>query len=143
MSKLLKSRGKAVFHFGGPFFSYEVQLDGLLDSKTVDERITRLAEVRRDLEAAVDAVTSLQQEAHTRKTEVEKLQDTVTQLQEDKQSAEKLLALPQESVARVIGKASSKGRVRGLIEGIVIGLVTGIISSAIVRYFTSGVPSVT
>ena len=143
MSKLSKSLGKARLRLSLPFLSYEVPLDGLLNSTSVDERITRLAEVRRDLEAAVDAVTSLQQEAHTRKAEVEKLQGTVSQLREDKQSAQKLLAIPQESVARLIESASSKGRLRGLIEGLVIGLVTGIISSVIVWYFTSAVPSVT
>ncbi|MGD8451500.1 MAG: hypothetical protein PVJ57_06750 [Phycisphaerae bacterium] len=137
MSKLSELLGKGRVRVSLPLFTYEIPLDQFTDSKSVDERIARLAAVRRDLEAAADAVTSLQREANVRKTEVEELRGTLVRLHEDKESAEKLLAVSTESIARILKSASSKGRIRGLAEGVVIGLATGVASSAIVWYFTS------
>lgn len=114
----------------------EVVLDELGDSSTVDERIARLGQVKRDLEAAINAVSSLQAEATDRKTEADQLQAVISRLQEDKNTAESLLRVPEESLVRLVGRAGSKGRIRGLIEGGVIGFVSGVLSSLFVWYVT-------
>ncbi|MBI4317546.1 MAG: hypothetical protein HY675_03570 [Chloroflexi bacterium] len=119
-----------------PFISYEVALDDLATSDTVDARIARLGEIKRDLEAAIAAVHGLQEEARDRKTEADQLQALIAKLQEDKSAAESLLKLPEESFIRLVGRATSKGRVRGLIEGAIIGFATGALSSFLVWYFT-------
>jgi tetrahydromethanopterin S-methyltransferase subunit A len=137
MSKLARSLGKARVRISLPFLSYEWQINDVLDSKDVDERIARLGEIKRELEGAIDAVTSLQKEANTRKQEVDNLSVAIDCLQQDKQAAEQILKIPKESVARIISEANSKGRIRGIIEGVILGLITGIISSALVWYFTS------
>jgi len=56
-----------------PSISYEVALDDLLASETVDTRIAKLSEIKRDLEAAIGAVHGLQEEAQERKVEADHL----------------------------------------------------------------------
>lgn len=121
---------------GVNLFGVQVNLDELLRSQDVDDRIAKLSEIKRDLEAAVAAVSSLQAEATTKKTEVETLRSAAKQAAEDKETAEKLLTVPEESLARVIAKANSRGRIRGVVEGILIGLLTGVGSSFLVWYLT-------
>jgi hypothetical protein len=121
---------------GVNLFGVQVNLDELLRSQDVDERIAKLSEIKRDLEAAVFAVSSLQAEAETKKTEVETLRSAAKQAVEDEQTAEKLLTVPEESLARVIAKANARGRSRGVVEGILIGLLTGAGSSFLVWYLT-------
>src|SRR3990170_1913120 len=86
-----------------PFISYEVALDDLATSDTVDARIARLGEIKRDLEAAIAAVQGLQEEARERKTEADQLQALIAKLQEDKSAAESLLKVPEESFIRLVG----------------------------------------
>ncbi|MHB8894144.1 MAG: hypothetical protein ACYC99_03070 [Candidatus Geothermincolia bacterium] len=119
-----------------PFVNYEVVLDDLLDSKDVDCRITRLAQIKTDLEESISAVSQLQQEALQSKAEADVLRETVSQLQQDKHTAEELLKVPEESFARVLTKASARGRARGIAEGVVIGFVSGVLSSLFVWYLT-------
>jgi len=136
MGKLGKYLKKTRIRVSIPFFSYEVVLDDLVDSKDVDSRITRLTQIKTDLEETISAVTQLQNEAFKSKSEADTLRETVNRLQEDKNTAEQLLRVPEESFARVFAKASSKGRSRGLIEGTLIGFVTGALSSFVVWYLT-------
>ena len=133
ISKLLR---QARFRVSLPFFSYEVTLDDVLDSKNVDERIKRLSTIRTDLEETVHAVTQLQAEALQNKKEAEDLRATVEQLKQDKSTTEAMLKLPEDSIARVLARASSRGRIRGIIEGIIIGLITGGLSSYFIWYVT-------
>jgi hypothetical protein len=115
-------------------------LDGLFrwlqPSPSIDERIAKLAQVQSDLEAAIEAVKGLRQNADESKREAEKLQAVVGQLEQDKKAAEELVKLPEEAVARLIYRANAKGRGRGLVEGICIGLVTGFLSSLLAWYLT-------
>jgi hypothetical protein len=134
---LKKHLSKARFRINLPFISYEVPIDELLNSKNIDERITRLGEIKRDLQGAIEAVDGLQAEALERKSEVEHLQHTVQQLEEDKNTAETLLKMPEESFARLLVRAGSRGRIRGIVEGLVIGLLTGALSSFLVWYLTT------
>lgn len=136
MKKLSKAVSKGHLRFSLPFMTYEVSLDDLLNSKSVDERIARLEEIKGDLHGAIDAVESLRTDAIERKNEVEELQKTIQDLQEDKSTTEALLKVPQESFSRVLNQATSKGRVRGIIEGSIIGFVTGTLSSFLVWYLT-------
>ncbi len=108
----------------------------LEDKKTIDERISRLGEIKEDLEGAIKAVDDLQSEALKRKSELSNLQESVQKLEEDKDTVESLLKIPEESFSRILNKATSKGRIRGIIEGSIIGFVTGTLSSFIVWYFT-------
>ena len=137
MTEIIKAlKHSARFRVSLPFFSYEVNLNDLVDSSSVDERITKLGEIKRDLEAAAVAVDSLQSEAEARKIEASRLHETVERLNEERTTAEALLKLPEESFTRLLSKASSKGRGRGLFEGAVVGFITGVISSFVVWYFT-------
>ncbi len=135
MAKLTESL-KRVRITGVNIFGVQVNLDELLRSSDVDERIERLSEVKRDLEAAVEAVSVLQAEAVSKKAEVETLRSAAKQAAEDRETAEKLLTVPEESLARVIAKANSRGRVRGILEGALVGFLTGAGSSYLVWYFT-------
>ena len=142
MSKLKTILGQGRIRFSLPllpfFSSYEVVLNDVLDSQSVDERIAKLDSVKEDLESAIKAVTKLQADAQTHKQEATELERAVKQLEADKDAAEKLLKIPQESVLRLVGRATLRGRVRGWIEGAVIGLITGCVSSYLVWSFTAG-----
>lgn len=105
-------------------------------SPSVDERIAKLAAIQSDLEAAIEAVKSLQRSATESKAEAEELQRTVAKLQQDKRTAESLIKVPEESFARLMHNANAKARGRGLIEGLGVGLVTGFLSSLLVWYVT-------
>ena len=126
-----------------PFFSYEVTLDDVLTNKDVDERIKKLGQIKPDLQDSVGAVEQLQAEALHNKTEADKLRETVEQLKQDKATTESMLKIPEDSLARVVARAGSKGRIRGLLEGILIGLVTGAVPSYFVWYITTPKPKST
>ena len=137
MSKLINTlkRG-ARLRISLPFFSYEVNLDDLVDPTNVDKRISKLSEIKQDLEAAVLAVDSLRREAEDRKTEAIHLSRMVEQLNEERTTAEALLKIPEDSLTRLLTKASSRGRWRGILEGALVGFITGVLSSFVVWYFT-------
>jgi predicted phage gp36 major capsid-like protein len=122
--------------FSIPFFRYEMDLGQALDPKTVDERIARLDQIRADLIGAIDAVTELQKEAQDNKKEAKQLREAVDRLEQDKVTAETMLKVPEDSFARMLGRANSKARVRGLVEGSLIGFTTGALSSWLVWYLT-------
>lgn len=119
-----------------PFLRYELDLTQALDPATVDERITRLDQIKADLTAAVEAVAELQREAHDNKKEAESLRASVKQLEQDKVTAETLLQVPEESFSRMLARANAKARVRGILEGSFIGFMTGALSSLLVWYVT-------
>lgn len=104
---------------------------------TVDERISKLADIQADLEAAIEAVKVLQKSATESKAEADALQATIVRLQADKRVAEELTKVPQEAFARLLHTATAKGRGRGLLEGVGIGLTTGFVSSLLVWYLTT------
>lgn len=133
---IAKHLRKARFRVALPFFSYEVTLDDLIDSKNVDDRINRLSQIKGDLEDTIGAVEQLQAEALQHKAEADSLKETVEKLQQDKSTAEAMLKLPEESFSRVLTRANSKGRIRGLVEGLIIGLITGVLSSLLVWHIT-------
>lgn len=114
--------------------------DGLLKllrrSPDTDERITKLAAIQTDLEAAIEAVKDLQKSATASQTQANELQEAVERLKEDKKAAEDLVRVPEEAFARMLGRASAKGRGRGLLEGIAIGLFTGFASSLLAWWVT-------
>ncbi|GGA34163.1 hypothetical protein [Okeania sp. KiyG1] len=122
-----------------PFISYEIPLNEVIDPQTIDTRITRLSDIKKELESAIFAVEQLQSEAQENKEEVSRLQERIRELEEDKSTAETVLKVPQESFARLIENASSKGRVRGWIEGLILGLLSGVISSLTVWVFTENI----
>ncbi|MEM7064209.1 MAG: hypothetical protein AAF572_13725 [Cyanobacteria bacterium P01_B01_bin.77] len=123
-----------------PFISYEIPLNEVvISSQTIDTRIARLSEIKNELESAIEAVESLQNEAQQNKEEVGKLQERIQELEEDKSTAENLLQLPQDSVIRLIDRATSKGKNKGRIEGLLIGIITGVISSLVVWVLTEKV----
>ncbi len=136
MSKLRQTLKSARLRVALPFLSYEVKLDELLSSASADERIAKLGSIKEDLEAAVVAVEGLKQEAEARKMEADDLKDTVQKLEDEKNTVETLLKLPEESFTRVLTRASAKGRVRGLFEGILVGFATGVMSSLLIWYIT-------
>lgn len=119
-----------------PFLSYEFSPADLVNSESIDARIARLGEIKSDLEAASSAVQSLQDEAYARKAEADKLKAQIAELEEDKNAAESILKVPEDTFARLLGRATAKGRVRGIIEGVLIGLTTGATSSALIWYLT-------
>jgi ABC-type transporter Mla subunit MlaD len=138
LKKLAELLKKSHFRISLPGLGFEIPFAELTDTSTVDERVARLDQVKRDLEAAIKAVSSLQAEAADRKAEANQLQETVSRLHQDKNTAESLLSVPEESFVRLLGRASSKARFRGLLEGALIGFVTGVLSSLVVWYFTKG-----
>lgn len=119
-----------------PFLRYEMDLAEALNPKTVDERIARLDQIRNELTGAIEAVAELQREAQQNKEEAESLRESVKQLEQDKNTVETLLRVPEESFARMLARANTRARFRGWVEGSVIGLVTGIASSSFVWYLT-------
>jgi peptidoglycan hydrolase CwlO-like protein len=104
---------------------------------TIDERLEKLSKIQEDLGEAMQAVSELQNSAMTAKKEADSLEQEVGRLREDKAAAEELIKVPEEAFARMLSRASAKGRGRGLLEGIIVGLLTGGVSSWIVWYFTS------
>ncbi|MBK6659275.1 MAG: hypothetical protein IPG43_14495 [Proteobacteria bacterium] len=119
-----------------PFLRYELDLTQALDPATVDERIARLDQIRKELEAAAEAVGELRREAFDNKQEAESLRQSLKQLEQDKVTAETLLQVPEESFSRMLARANSKARIRGIVEGLFIGLSTGGMSSLAVWYVT-------
>jgi hypothetical protein len=107
------------------------------NTKTIDERLARLGAIKHDLESAIEAVETLQEDASKRKAEVQYLQQTLLKLNEDKVTAEALLKIPEESFSRILARAAARSRVIGLIQGIIIGLCTGILSSLFVWWLTT------
>lgn len=114
----------------------QVNLEDVLTGTDVDERIRRLSGIKRDLEAAVQAVNGLESEAVSRKAELEALRSAASQAAKDKQAIETALAVPEAALARVMSRATAKGRLRGVIEGLIIGFLTGAASSYVVWFFT-------
>lgn len=133
LTKLLNRVGIETLKISMPLVGVGIEFE---ESKTIDERISRLAEIKGDLEGAIKAVDELQQEALEKKTEVEKLQESVQKLEKDKDAVESLLKIPEDSFSRILDRATSKSRKRGIIEGIIIGFVTGTLSSFLVWYIT-------
>ncbi|HDO1310024.1 hypothetical protein ACE1B4_02190 [Aeromonas veronii] len=104
---------------------------------TVDERLQKLTKIQEDLGEVLLAVSELQRSALTSKQEAADLELEVSQLREDRAVAEELIKVPEEAFARMLSRASAKGRGRGLFEGITVGLFTGIVSSYLVWYLTT------
>lgn len=138
MRKFARKLSKARFRLSLPFISYEVGIDELFRSQSIDHRIAKLGEIKRDLLGAIEAVETLQTEAHERKGEVAQLQESVKRLRDDKDTAETILRMPEESFARLISRASARGRIRGVVEGLIIGFMTGGLSSLLIWYLTKG-----
>ena len=134
LKDLLTKNAKIRISF--PFFSYEITPDELLNSKSVDERISKLEKVRADLLDAVNAVESLQEEAQQSKSEVSNLNEELEKLREDKETTENLLKVPEESFARVLDKASSKAQWRGLFIGFFLGILASLAATAIWEFTT-------
>ena len=141
MTKFKHFLSNARFRINLPFISYEFSIDDLVNSENIDERISKLESVKKDLYEAISAVNELQSDAQKNKDEVESLKFTVERLQEDKNTAEKLLKVPQDSFVRLFERASSKGRLRGWIEGLIIGFISGVLSSILVWYITNKIES--
>ena len=120
-----------------PFFRYELDLTQALDPTSVDERISRLDQIRNDLNGAIEAVIELQAEAQENKKEADNLRDAVQRLEQDKETVETLLKIPEESFSRMLTRANSKARIRGIIEGTLIGFTTGALSSWFIWYLTT------
>lgn len=116
-------------------------LDGVVrllkPEPTIDERLEKLSKIQEDLGDAMQAVSELQKSALTAKKEAGALEQEVMRLREDKAAAEELIKVPEDAFARMLSRASAKGRGRGLLEGIIGGLLTGGASSWVVWYFTS------
>lgn len=104
--------------------------------RSVDERIARLDQIKSDLTAAVAAVHELQIEAQANKKQAEALKNVVSQLEQDKATAETMLRVPEDSFSRMLERANSKARLRGLIEGLIGGFTTGALSSLLIWYLT-------
>ena len=136
INKFTKHLKKTRLRLSLPFLSYELALDDILNSKDVDERIKRLSTIKNDLADTVIAVEQLQADALKSKHEADNLKKVVKHLEQDKSTAEEILKVPEESFARLVSKASSKGRFKGIIEGAFIGFVTGVLSSGLVWYIT-------
>lgn len=117
-------------------YGFEGLLKLLRRSPSTDERIAKLAAIQADLEAAIEAVKELRKGAAASKKEADELQMSVEKLKEDKRAAEDLVKVPEEAFARMLGRASAKGRGRGLLEGVAIGLVTGFSSSLLAWWVT-------
>lgn len=130
----LKADGR--FRISMPFFSYELKLDELFGPSSADDRIKKLDDMKYDLARAIEAINGLKQDAVDKRNELEELNKSLESTRADKETTESVLKLNEESFARILNRASSKGRRRGVIEGVLIGLVTGIISSFFVYYFT-------
>lgn len=133
---LSKLKGNGRFRISMPFFSYELKLDELFSPSSADDRIKKLDDIKYDLAMAIEAIDGLKQDAVDKRNELEKLNKSLESTREDKETTESVLKLNEESFARILTRASSKGRKRGVIEGVLIGLATGVISSLLVYYFT-------
>jgi hypothetical protein len=119
-----------------PFISYEITPEDFLTRGDLDERIAKLGNIKEDLLASIVAIEELQAGAQDKKRQLDELQIAVQQLEQDRATAETLLHVPEESFARVLGRAAAKGRWRGLVEGTIIGFLTGAASSFVVWYLT-------
>lgn len=139
--KGLLGKAKVKISLPLPFISYEVSLNDALDSQNIDTRIARLTDIKEELESAILAVESLQNEAHENKQQVNYLQERIRELEEDKNTAEAILKVPQDSFVRLIEQASSKGRMRGWFEGLIIGLLSGVVSSLAAWFITENILS--
>lgn len=108
-------------------------LDGfariLKPEPTIDERLAKLTKIQEDLGDALKAVAELQKSATTAKKEADDLESEVGRLRQDRVIAEELAKVPEEAFARLLARASAKGRGRGLLEGTIVGLLTGSLSS--------------
>jgi hypothetical protein len=112
-----------------PFISYEITPDELFSRESVDTRITKLEKVRSDLMDAVDAVKSLENEAHKNKDELVQLNEQLSALKKDKETTEELLKLPQDSFARILDRASKGAQRKGLIFGFLLGILASFIAT--------------
>lgn len=109
-------KGVSRISFGLPLVGIELDIRQALDPRTIDERLARLDQIKSDLHAAAEAVSELQREAHENKREAATLKEAVERLQQDRQAAETLLRIPEESFARMLARASAKARFRGIAE---------------------------
>jgi hypothetical protein len=119
---------------GGP--EAAIPANEYLSSKDIEERIAKLGDIRRDLAAAVLAVEALQFDAGIKKQEHDKLKKLLIDLDADRRTAEAVLRVPEDSLARLIDRANKKGCLRGIFDGVAIGFLTGVLSSLCVWYFT-------
>lgn len=126
MSKLLRN---SKIRISLPFISYEITPEELLSRESVDARIAKLEKVRGDLLDAVDAVKSLEAEAHKSKDELTHLNEQLSTLKKDKETTEELLKLPQDSFARVLDRASRGAQWKGLIIGFLLGILASLIAT--------------
>lgn len=135
--KRVKPRVTFGFSGGVPALEVSFSLEEALNASDIDERIGRLDSVKRDLEAALQAVAALKSDALDRKAEAEDLRTSVEQLKSEKYAAETLLQLPKDSVTNLLTSALAKVRVRGLIEGLLVGFLSGALSSALIWWLTT------
>lgn len=112
-----------------PFMSYEITPAELLSRRDIDERIAKLEKVRADLLDAVDAVKLLEDEAHTSKDNLTKLNDQLLSIRKDKETIEKLLQLPENSFSRIINKATRISQFMGLGIGFLLGIAASFIAT--------------
>lgn len=119
-----------------PLISYEIAPEDFLGHQTIDQRLQRLGSIKADLQASISAVEELEHEAFKKKREVDELEEAVQRLNEDKTTTDNLLRLPEETLARVLARATSKGHWRGIVEGVFFGFLTGAASSFLVWYLT-------
>jgi hypothetical protein len=112
-----------------PFISYKISPDELVSRESVDTRIAKLEKVRSDLLDAVDAVKSLEAEAHKNKDELIQLSEQLSTLKQDKETTEALLKLPQDSFARVLDNASKGAQWKGLVIGFFLGILASLIAT--------------
>ncbi|MBD2179946.1 hypothetical protein H6S82_11830 [Planktothrix sp. FACHB-1355] len=135
LGKVIHITTKEMFRslFFPGYIIYEVLLDSQ-KPENIDSRLARLEQIKQDLKEAISAVDSLQSEAQQRKGEVEKLRAAIKKLEEDKNNVENILQVSEESFARLLSRANSKGRIRGWIDGLIVGFVSGVISSLVAGY---------
>ncbi|NEP87532.1 MAG: hypothetical protein F6K18_12260 [Okeania sp. SIO2C2] len=91
LSKEVLSKAQVRIKLPIPFISYEIPLNEVIDPQSIDTRISRLSDIKKELESAILAVESLQSEAQENKEKVSKLQERIHELEEDKSTAETVL----------------------------------------------------
>jgi len=119
-----------------PGIGISIPLKDLVAHEDVDTRIAKLSTIKQDLLASIAAIDELEKDASSKKRQLNELDAALQRLQSDKITAESLLNLPEESLARVLANAAARGRGKGILQGLIMGFATGVLSSLLVWYIT-------
>jgi len=109
-----------------------------LNNKEIEDRINQLDEIKEKLIKAANAIDHISNESKQKKTELDQIKIKLDQINQEKETVEKILEVDKESFTRLLISTNKRTEKNSILIGIIIGFFTGTFSSLFVWWMTSG-----